>query len=151
MGRRGPKPQPTIFKLIKGNLGKRKFDKNQPMLPPPEDGDGAPPKRLKGAAAQEWQRLYSILVDKGIVHAGNIKSFERYCIVTGDLQKVENVSKKVGTETAISVGLFRAAASLTQQQRQLSRDIGLTVLAGENVGGEKKPESKLEKFIGSAI
>ncbi len=146
MGRRGPKPEPAVLKLIKGNPGHRKVDKNQPTLPAPE-GDGIPPRRLKGAAAQEWQRLYQIAVDKGILHAGNIKLFERYCMVVGDLQKVENVSKKMAIESAISLGLHRAAASLTQQERQLARDIGISELAGENLGGEKKPESKLAKFI----
>jgi hypothetical protein len=144
MGLRGPKPQPSILKFLKGNPGKRKIEK-QPTMPPP--GDGFPPKRMKGAALQEWDRLYQVAADRGIVHAGNVKIFERYCVVTGDLQKVENVSKRVGTETAISIGLFRAAASLTQQQRQLARDIGLTVLAGENLGDAQKPEGKLSKFI----
>lgn len=150
MGRRGPKPQSTVLKLVKGNPGKRKLDKKQPKLPPPKEKDIAPPPHLRPAnsgAAKEWKRLYPILVKFGIVHSGNLKMFERYCMVTGELQKVENVCKRMNVETAQSCGFFRTAASLTQQQRQLARDIGLSVFAGENVAGQKKEESKLEKFI----
>jgi len=148
MGRRGPKPEPAKFKLIKGNPGKRKVNKNEPELPPPPDVDEShPPKRLKGIAAEEWIRLYGSLVERGIVHVGNWTMFEEYCYVLGELRRIENLNKKTSADMAIMRGYFKAAATFRQQLRQLARDIGLTVFAGENAGGEKKPESKLQKFI----
>lgn len=145
MGRRGPKPEASVLKFIKGNPGKRRIDKQQPQLPPPPY-DGAPPKRLKGIAAEEWARLYPGLVEKGIVHVGNLTMFEEYCFVLGELRRCENLSKRIGADMAIMRGLFKAAATFRQQLRQLARDIGLTVLAGEKVGGEKT-EGKLAQFL----
>jgi phage terminase small subunit len=147
MGLRGPKPQPTALKLIKGNPGKRPLKKDEPTLPPPPADASAPPKRLKGAAAEEWARLFPGLVDKGIVHVGNLTMFEEYCYVLGEMRRCENLSKKISADMAIMRGYFKAAATFRQQLRQLARDIGLTVLAGENIADKKKPESKLDKFI----
>jgi len=149
MGRRGPKPEASVLKLIKGNPGKRKVNKQEPRLPPPEVDESHPPKRLKGVASDEWIRLYGPLVDAGIIHVGNWTMFEEYCFVLGELRRIENLSKTLSADMAIMHGYFKAAATFRQQLRQLARDVGLTVFAGENVGGEKKPESKLQKFIQS--
>jgi phage terminase small subunit len=146
MGRRGPVPEASALKLIKGNPGKRSVKKNQPRLPAPEIDESHPPKRLKGVAADEWIRLYGLLVDKGIVHVGNWAIFEEYCYVLGELRRIENLSKKLSADMAIMHGYFKAAANLRQQLRQLARDVKLTEYAGENIGGEKQ-ESKLQKFI----
>ncbi len=148
MGRRGPKPEPAKLKLIKGNPGKRKVNKDEPQLPPPAEMDEShPPRRLKGLAAEEWTRLYGALVERGIVHLGNWSVFEEYCYVLGELRRVENLNKKMSADMAIMRGLFKAAATFRQQFRQLARDLKITELAGENAGGEKKSESKLQKFI----
>lgn len=147
MGRRGPKPEASVLKFIKGNPGKRHIDKDQPQLPPPPVDLGAAPKRLKGVAAEEWTRLYAGLVEKGVVHVGNLTMFEEYCFVLGELRRCENISKQIGAQMAIMQGIFKAAATFRQQLRQLARDIGLTILAGEKVGGAEKAEGKLAKFI----
>jgi phage terminase small subunit len=150
MGRRGPIPQSSVLKFLKGNPGKRKIDKNQPQLPAPELSDVNPPKRLHGAAAAEWERLYQQCADRGIIHAGNLKAFGEYCYLFGELQRIENVSRKHNVETAIELGLFRTAASLRQQLMQYLRALRLTELAGENLGASEKPEGKLAKFISPA-
>ena len=146
MGLRGPKSQPAALKLIKGNPGKRRINKNEPKLPPPELDDSIPPKRLKNIAADEWARLYDRLVEKGIVHIGNLTMFEEYCFVLGELRRCENLSRKMSADMAIMRGYFKAASTFRQQLRQLARDLSLTVLAGEKAGG-KETESPLEKYI----
>lgn len=135
--------------MLKNNPGHRPR-RDQPQLPPPGIDGSTPPKRLKGIAAEEWARLYDPLVERGIIHAGNWMLFEEYCYLLGELRRLENLSKKISADMAIMRGYFKASATLRQQLRQLARDIGLTIFAGENFGGSQK-ESKLEKFIRPAI
>jgi phage terminase small subunit len=147
MGRRGPKPEAAILKLVKGNPGKRRIKKNEPQLPPPAPESSVPPKRLKGVAAEEWNKLYDGLVAKGVVHVGNLTIFENYCYVLGKLRTCENVAEKVSIEIAIMKGYLKAAAVLRQQLRQLARDLNLTVYAGEKTGGGQETESPLSKYL----
>jgi len=143
MGARGPKPESNVVRMLKGNPGHRR-PVEQPELPPPGAELASPPRRLKGAAAGEWTRLYEQLVSRGVVHAGNVMVFEEYCYVLGELRRLENLSKRISADMAIMRGYLKAAAVLRQQLRQLARDLGLTVLAGEKVG---QNESKLAKFV----
>ena len=55
---RGPKPQPTKLKILRGIPGKRRLPENEPILPPvlPE-----PPEFVQGAALQEWHRIAPLL------------------------------------------------------------------------------------------
>jgi hypothetical protein len=147
MGRRGPKPKANILKFLAGNPHKAPLDMTQPTMPPPEDEFLKPPKRLKGAGLKEWMRLIVIGVERGIIHSGNITMFTRYCMVTMDLVKIENVSAKMAIESAASLGLLREASRLTQQQRQLARDLRITELAGDNVTGKNEKGSELSAFL----
>jgi hypothetical protein len=51
MGRRGPRPEPSSLKLLKGNPGKRPLNEREPKPPA-----GAPeaPAHLDEEARREW-------------------------------------------------------------------------------------------------
>ena len=58
MGRRGPPPQPTRLRLLKGNPGKRRINKAEPQLPPKAPSC---PRWLSPEAKKVWRRTVSLL------------------------------------------------------------------------------------------
>src|SRR5687768_12458103 len=99
MGRRGPKPQPTALKIERGNPGKRRLNDTEPDLAPAER---AVPSGMTGVAKAEWLRLVDELTDKGVLTVGDMKCFEEYCYIVGDIADVRKLIRKVGTEEAIA-------------------------------------------------
>jgi P27 family predicted phage terminase small subunit len=56
---RGPKPQPTAIKVLKGNPGKRALNKDEPT--PAVLEDLSPPADMREAARVHWNRLAPML------------------------------------------------------------------------------------------
>lgn len=57
MGRRGPPPQPTALKLLKGNPGKRGINHNEPQPAQAERGERRVPASLPPAGKRLWAAL----------------------------------------------------------------------------------------------
>lgn len=148
MGRRGPQPEPTALRLIKGNPGKRAINKAEPKLEI-APASVPPPKHLKGISAAEWNRLYDELVEKGILTIGDLTRFEDYCLTLGKLREYERLAEQAGPDVAIIKGYHNATLKLRGQLRQLAADIGLTPASRSGIKSvEKEPKSKLSKFLG---
>ena len=145
MGRRGPPPEPTALRLVKGNPGKRAANKQEPKLEvAPAESDV--PERLKKfpVALAEWNRLYRELVEKGVLTIGDLTEFENYCYVLAQLRLYEELAEQPG---AIISGHFGASLKLRAQLGQIGARLGLNPSARSGIKSiEKKPESKLTKF-----
>lgn len=57
MGRRGPPPEPTALKLLKGNPGKRAINHDEPQPAKAEKGERRVPASLPPAGKRLWASL----------------------------------------------------------------------------------------------
>ncbi len=78
MGLRGPAPKPTALKLLEGNPGKQKLNKNEPM-PKVPDVIPKPPKRLLPEAKKEWKRLAPAMVALGLLTEVDTSAVAELC------------------------------------------------------------------------
>jgi P27 family predicted phage terminase small subunit len=74
----GPRPTPTYLKLLRGNPGKRKINKNEPKpaIPP------APPpcpEFLNGYAREEWARVSGELFHLQLLTTIDVACLAVYC------------------------------------------------------------------------
>lgn len=76
MGKRGPRPEPTIIKMAKGNPGKRPLNKSEPR--PPSD-DITPPDWVTGVARSKWDEVVPKLIGMGVMTNADIDTIARYC------------------------------------------------------------------------
>lgn len=76
MGKRGPRPEPTILKIAKGNPGKRRLNKDEPK--PASDGV-QPPEWVTGVALAKWNELVPQLVGMGVMTNADVETVARYC------------------------------------------------------------------------
>ena len=76
MGKRGPRPEPTILKIAKGNPGKRALNKSEPK--PPADAI-QPPDWVSGRSLEKWQEVVPKLVGMGVMTNADIDTIARYC------------------------------------------------------------------------
>lgn len=74
---RGPRPEPTHLKLIKGNPGKRAIPKDEPA--PPLSVPKAP-DILSGEARDEWKRITRRLFNLGLVSQIDRAALAAYCM-----------------------------------------------------------------------
>jgi P27 family predicted phage terminase small subunit len=76
MGRRGPQPQPTTLKLLRGNPGKRALNDAEPQAPVKMPRC---PKHLKGEARKRWNEWGRTLHEMGVLTLIDAAAFELLC------------------------------------------------------------------------
>lgn len=152
MGRRGPKPQPTALRLLKGNPGKRAINHNEPVLPPGGDDDWACPSHLKGLAKKEWERQVPDLRAAGVLKLAHRTQFASYCEAYAERRRYQAMATKVGPENAIRLGYQGMVLKLRQQERQLAADFGLNAASQSQIKATRPemPGSKLSRFTGGS-
>ena len=157
MGRRGPRPQPTELKILRGNPGHRALNDAEPR--PPADGIAMPP-HLGEVAAQKWAELLPLLQAVRVMTRADIEALARYCdtyewwLATraklkqeGDTYPILNDKgdiKYIAQRPEVSI-----ANKLAMQLRQLESDFGLSPAARTSlkVEPDAKEESTLAKFL----
>lgn len=157
MGRRGPRPQPTELKILRGNPGHRALNKAEPQ--PPVDGV-VMPSHLGEVAASKWSELLPLLQAVRVMTRADIEALARYCdtyewwLATraklkaeGDTYPILNDKgdvKYIAQRPEVSI-----ANKLATQLRQLESDFGLSPAARTSlkVEPDAKEESTLAKFL----
>ena len=86
MGRRGPPPKPTVIKLLQGNPGKRKLNRNEPK---PDSTKPECPDWLKPKAKIAWRRLVRQLSKMGVLAASDRDALAAYCQTYARWQETE--------------------------------------------------------------
>ena len=76
MGKRGPRPEPTIIKMAKGNPGKRRLNKQEPK---PESDGIEPPDWVTGVSLEKWHEIVPKLIAMGVMTNADIEPIARYC------------------------------------------------------------------------
>lgn len=78
MGVRGPKPKPTSIKLLEGNPGKRKINKNEPKYESSEELL-KPLPFLSTYAKKEWKRIAPLLLKNKLLTDADVSALGAYC------------------------------------------------------------------------
>jgi P27 family predicted phage terminase small subunit len=157
MGRRGPRPQPTKLKIIRGNPGCRPINKAEPQ---PQSDGVVMPSHLGEVAAGKWAELLPLLQAVKVMTRADIEALARYCdtyewwLATratlkkqGDTYPILNDKgevKYIAQRPEVSI-----ANKLAAQLRQLESDFGLSPAARTSlkVEPDAKEESVLSKFL----
>jgi phage terminase small subunit len=139
MGRRGPRPQPSALRVLRGNPGHRRLNPEEPRLSPPSSLD--PPEALRGAGLAEWKGLAAELVEQGVLTVADMATFRTYCETLTDVRALEARKDRLD-----DIGPL---VKLRHQLRQLAAELGLTPSSRSSVKrAAKAPKTKLEAFIG---
>lgn len=85
---RGRRPKGTVIKLLTGNPGKRKLNRNEPHF---SSETINPPPFLNAAALEEWNRLIPDLQRNGLVTSADVACFAAYCTAYSRWQKAEMI------------------------------------------------------------
>lgn len=156
---RGRKPKPTSLKLLQGNPGKRRLNREEP-----EVAAGVPPKPdfLDRFASQQWDYLVSVLAPARMLTKGEQGALLVACDAYSQLRHCEQILRErkslsyVGT-TASGDEIYRPypeVAQRNQARRQyLSAlaELGLTPSARSRVKALPAPRaSGIERFLGQA-
>ena len=81
MGKRGPAPEPSILKYIRGNPSKETLNTAEPT-PELVPQDFPPPKILDGKAADVWNDTVPKLARMRVLTEADVPTLTRYCIET---------------------------------------------------------------------
>ena len=156
MGRRGPKPEPTKLRLLRGNPSKKPDSPSEPQ--PPTDGVSIPP-HLGEVAARRWGELLPMLQATRVMTRADVEALARYCDTwewwlavraklkaEGDTYPILNDGgevKYIAQRPEVAI-----AHKLAQQLRQLESDFGLSPAARASlkVEPDAKAESAIDKF-----
>ena len=158
MGKRGPRPEPTIYKIAKGNPGKRPLNKSEPK--PPSD-DITPPEWVTGVARSKWDEVVSKLVGMGVMTNADIDTIARYCTMHEQYVKyLEQVRRgldvlvirdekgkvKYMQSTPAATMMMKLAASMLR----IEQEFGLTPSARSGISAaQEKPADDLEDLLRS--
>ncbi len=148
MGQRGPRPEPTALKLARGNPGKRPINHDEPEL---TAAKSKPPTGLPAAARKEWIRLADELVNAGVLTVGDLQTFEQYCRLVADVEKVQKLVHRTGWIDAKKLGYVRDLKDLRAQLKQFAAELGLTPTSRSGVKkikGKKATDEKRNRFFG---
>lgn len=79
MGKRGPPPQPSIIKYLRGNPGKEALNTSEPT-PDAVDAGYPPPPELEGRPADIWRDMVARLSASRVLTQSDLPTLVRYCI-----------------------------------------------------------------------
>src|SRR5215831_6083076 len=94
MGRRGPLPESTDLRLLKGNPGRRKLPTTEPVVVAPGIPD--PPEYLSEIALQEWQRIAPELAAAQLLTVLDRAGLAVLCTLWGHIVAAEREVKAHG-------------------------------------------------------
>lgn len=95
MGKRGPKPQPSILKYVRGNPGKRAMNTSEPT-PNEIDDDFPPPSYLSGDGLEKWHQVVPVLLGMRVMTEADVETIGRYCAIWAEWKKNYEMVKKNG-------------------------------------------------------
>jgi P27 family predicted phage terminase small subunit len=127
MGRRGPAPQPTSLKLLRGTKPSRVNLREPKPLPGPVDR----PAYLSAVAAQEWDRVAPHLEAMGTLTGADATALAVYCEAVARWRRTADLAAKsppVYTRDGIAVRnpLYSQARDAAAEVRLMAREFGLT-------------------------
>lgn len=155
MGRRGPPPEPTRLKLLKGNPGKRRLNTAEPA---PEIKAPDCPKWLTKVAREEWNRVLPELLRLQVISMLDRAALAGYCQSYANWRHAQGILKRFGFTFTTDKGYVgqRPEVAIAQRERQIMRqfqqELGLTPSARSRVSTTTAPgaqaSDKEDRFFG---
>jgi P27 family predicted phage terminase small subunit len=102
---KGPAPQPTVLRLLRGNPGKRRLPKNEP-LPALDETVPNPPPHVVGYAEDEWWRVAPELYRLGLLTMVDHSVLAAYCMAYGRWCEAEEVIASIKANNPGSKGFL---------------------------------------------
>lgn len=146
----GRKPKPTELKVLQGNPGKRKLEKNAPKAPPIEDS--TPPAFLDKLAKEEWERVIPGLLKIGVITQADVMILAGYCQYYSRWVQAEDAVQKEGmtyhTYTKTGDEVIRKnpnveiAKMASAEMRAFATEIGMTPSTRTRVHGKEADKPK---------
>lgn len=95
MGKRGPPPEPSILKYIRGNPSKEKLNDAEPT-PDLAMPTLQPPEYLDGDALRKWQHVVPVLARSRVMTEADAETIGRYCALWAEWKKNYEIVKQNG-------------------------------------------------------
>ena len=156
MGKRGPPKQPTVLRLLRGNLSKRKINEREPK---PDADQIVPPEYLAGASLAKWNQVLPGLIATGVITNADVETLARYCTMyeawlqclrqvrrAGDWFAVYDKTGKMvnAKSTPSALMVVKLAASMLR----IEQEFGLTPSARSGiVGTQAKQRDDMQDFF----
>jgi P27 family predicted phage terminase small subunit len=116
----GPRPIPTHLKLLRGNPGHQKLNKDEPQPQVPAEVP-EPPRFLSGYAADEWWRVAPELHRLGLLSVLDVGPFAAYCVAYHRWRTAEEALACMAEKDALTGGLLVKRADGNAAQNPLVR------------------------------
>ena len=146
MGKRGPRPEPTILKIAKGNPGKRQLNKQEPK---PETDGIEPPAWVTGVSLKKWHEIVPKLIAMGVMTNADIEAIARYCTMHEHYVKYLDQVRR-GLDVLVirdekgkvkymqSTPAATMVTKLAQSMLRIEQEFGLTPSARTGIVADKK-------------
>lgn len=148
MGRRGPAPEPTALRILRGNPGHRPINRDEPKpeLLAESDRLAKCPAWLKGDARDLWNRAAPRAIKSGLLTVLDLPAFEALCQTYARWRALERLTGR-NLELAIAKGYRNAAVKERQLMLQFGARFGFDPSSRANVKvTPTRPESQVDAF-----
>lgn len=126
MGKRGPAPQPSILKYMRGNPSKEALNANEPT-PDLFDDMPPPPLWLEGPALQKWLEVTPVLTRMRVLTEADVETVARYCTLWEQWKKNYDYVKRNGDVLTI----FEPDPADPEKKRQRVKYMQVTPYASQ--------------------
>ena len=117
MGKRGPRPTPTALRILEGNPGHKKMNRNEPK---PQAAIPPCPSWLPATAKAEWRRLSKELHRMGLLSRIDRSSLAALYQVYSDWHSAERVLQREGTTFQTPTGYIQQRPEVAMKNKALS-------------------------------
>ena len=152
MGLRGPAPQPTQLKIMRGNPGRRPLNEREPR---PEMGVPSCPRWLDKDARAEWRRVVPQLDKMGLIGKIDRNALALYCDAWSQFLSIRRILKEKGFSYILSSGYVQqrpevaAYHKLQMMLRNWCHEFGMTPSARSRmiVNGKEEEEDPFDAYL----
>lgn len=153
MGKRGPAKKPTRQKILEGNPGHQKLNKNEPN--PPAVDLVAPPSFLSERAAEKFETLGRELKKLGLLTVLDLDLLAAYCITWDNLLDANEQTRKKGSTFETESGYEAVSPFVAIRNKSIDhlktigREFGFSPAARSDleVITDEAKEAVLEEFL----
>lgn len=151
MAGRGPAPQPTSLKILKGNPGQRPLNAQEAKIPAGELP--VPTDELDEEGLKAWHRTVPILQQAGLATPADRDGLTAYCQLWSQWVHIQHTLQKHG-QIVIRKGipqlhpLAKQAEGMLPQLRQYLAEFGMTPASRSRIKVDQPaPKSKVDAFL----
>jgi hypothetical protein len=149
---RGRKKLPAEERIAKGETRPSQVNYNEPDVPAPDST--VPPKDLKGAGLQLWQRYAQKMVDTGQLRATDMPLFLQRCRTESDIERWEKEKARKGLDRSERLSIERVLNQFKSRALRESAELGMSSVSRSKVRTVTKApvaKPKHDRFFGKNV